>query len=167
VQPAESASLAADFSMSDHHHQAPLVIRPVVSRRLLAFMLVIHAAAFAVVLPLPMHWGLKLALSMLILGSLAYVVWARILLRAPWSIVQATWSDTGWTVTTADGRTQQPRLAPSTYVGVDLVVVNLAAGMFRRRSLILTPDTIDPEQLRRLRARLRLGSSRASSGAST
>ncbi len=153
--------------MSDHHHQAPLTIRPVVSLRLLAFVIAIHAAAFAVVFPLPMHWGLKLALSTLILGSLAYVVWARILSRAPWSIVQATWSDTGWTVTTADGRTQQLRLAPSTYVGVDLVVVNLAAGMFRRRSLILTPDTIDPEQLRRLRARLRLGSSGASSGASS
>lgn len=127
--------------------------------RLLACMLAIHAVALAVVPPLPMHWGVKLALSTLILGSLAYVVWARILSRAPWSVVQATWSDTGWTVTTANGGTQQLRLAPSTYVGVDLVVVNLVAGLFRRRSLILTPDNIDPEQLRRLRARLRLFSS--------
>ncbi|MGB5733828.1 MAG: protein YgfX [Thiohalocapsa sp.] len=145
--------------MSDHHRQPPLTIRPVASMRLLVFVSLIHAIAFTALLPLPLPWGLKLALVVLIVGDLSYVVWARTLGRAPWSVVQATWSDTGWTLTTKSGRTQQFHLAPSTYIGVNLVIVNLSAGMFRRRSLVLTPDNIDPDHLRRLRARLRLASS--------
>jgi toxin CptA len=145
--------------MSDHHRQPPLTIRPVASMRLLVFVSVIHAAALAVLFPLPLPWWLTLGLAALVVGDLAYVVWARVLGRAPWSIVQATWNDNGWTLITNNGPSQQLRLAASTYVGVDLVIVNLRAGLLRRRSLVLTPDNIDPDQLRRLRARLRLASS--------
>lgn len=141
--------------MSDHRRQLPLTLRPTLSLRLLVFVLVTHVAALVVVLPLPLHWGLKTALAALMLLSLAYLLWAQILRRAPWSIVQATWTEAGWTVITADGRTRQLRLATSTYIGVDLVVLDFARGLFRRWSLVLTPDNIGPEQLRRVRARLR------------
>lgn len=129
------------------------------SRRLLLFVLVGHAAAVFVLLPLPLHWGGKLALCVLILASLGYTLWARILNLAPWSIVETTWTDIGWHLTTAAGRTFDARLCSSTYVGVDLVILNLRVGRLARRSLVLTVDNVDPDRLRRLRARLRLSGS--------
>lgn len=142
--------------MSDHRHRPPLSIRPARSARLLIYVCIVHASALVVLLPLPPHAAIKSALAVLTLSSLGYVVWARILNRAPWSIIDATWAETGWRLTTAAGRTHDARLCASTYVGVGLVILNLRSSWFRRHSLVLTPDSIDADQLRRLRARLRL-----------
>jgi len=135
-----------------------------VSRRLLLFVGIVHAAALAVLLPLPLPWAIKSTVVMLILVSLGYVTWVRILMRAPWSIVEATWAETGWRLTTASGQTRDARLSGSTYVGVGLVILNLSSGWVRHCSLVLTPDNLDPDQLRQLRARLRLVGAKGADG---
>ena len=150
--------------MSDHRRRPPLSIRPLVSRRLLLFVGIVHASALAVLLPLPLHWAIKSTILVLILASLGYIVWVRVLMRAPWSVVEATWAETGWRLTTASGQTRDARLSGSTYVGVGLVILNLRSGWARHCSLVLTADNTDPDQLRRLRARLRLVGSKGTDG---
>lgn len=144
--------------MNHHHHQPPLTLRPVASRGLLIFAILVHVSALLVLLPLPLHWIIKLAVVALILTSFGYALWVSILYRAPWSIVEATWTDSGWRLTTATGSILNARLDASTYIGVGLVILNLRSGLFSSHSMLLTADNIGPDRLRRLRARLRLSS---------
>jgi toxin CptA len=150
--------------MSDHRQRPPMAIRPVASRRLLGYVLLVHGSALAVVAVLPAHWAPRLALGLLVMASLVYGVWAQVLRRAPWSVVEAVWNDSGWTLSTRAGRSEQARLLPSSYVGVGLVILNLRCGRFRRRSLVLASDSVDADQLRRLRARLRIAGVRPANG---
>ncbi|MGB5832818.1 MAG: protein YgfX [Thiohalocapsa sp.] len=133
-----------------------MTIRPVASKRMLRFVLAWHAFALVTALSLPLHWSFRLLLAGSIVASLGYLVWARILNRAPWAIVAATWSDTGWRIETAGGRILDAELSPSTYIAVGLVILNFRSGPFCQQSVMLLPDNTDPDQLRRLRVRLRL-----------
>ena len=142
--------------MSRHHAHPPLVIRPRPSPRLGGFVAATHAAALAVALALPLPWAGRAPLAGMIAASLGWILWARVLAAAPWSIRQAVWDEDGWQLTLADGRVRSARLARSTYVGVGLVILNLRLGHLGRRSLVLTGDAVGPDLLRRLRARLRL-----------
>jgi hypothetical protein len=150
--------------MSDQRQQPPLTIRPAVSRRLLLYLLVVHVGALVVLATLPVHWAPRLLLGLLVAASLVYSVWAQVLHRAPWSIVEAVWSDTGWTLTTRGGQTDRARLSSSSYVGVGLVILIFRCGPVRRRSVLLLSDCIDAELLRRVRARLRISGARQARG---
>jgi hypothetical protein len=142
--------------MGEHRSLPPLVIRPRPSRWLGGFVTATHVAAAAAALALPLSGPLRGALLLAIGTSLGWLLWTRVLARAPWSIREAVWDEQGWRLTRADGRVREARLAPSTYVGVRLVILNLRIGRFGRRALVLTADAVDAELLRRLRARLRL-----------
>lgn len=142
--------------MGEHRSLPPLVIRPRPSRWLGGFVAATHIAAAVAALALPLPWPLRGALLLAIGASLGWLLWTRVLARAPWSIREAVWDAWGWRLTLADGRVREARLAPSTYVGVGLVILNLRSGRFAHRALVLTADAVDAELLRRLRARLRL-----------
>jgi hypothetical protein len=144
--------------MADHRSLPPLRLAPRPSRRLLAFAIATHAAALAVLAPLPAPGiGPRAGLAVLIVASLVYVIWAQVLRRARWSVVAVDWNERGWQATFADGSTRPVRLAPSTFVGVRLVILHLRAGRFFRPVLLLTADAVPADQLRRLRVLLRLG----------
>jgi hypothetical protein len=144
--------------MSDHRVLPPLHVAPRTSWRLLLLVLMTHGGALAVLGPLAetSPW-LRAMLGLMILMSLAYVVWAQVLRRAPWSVVAVDWKGGGWEATFADGRVRKVGLSASTYVGVGLVILHLNAGGLHRPCLLLTDDSLDPEPLRRLRMLLRLG----------
>jgi hypothetical protein len=144
--------------MSGQRSLPPLRIAPRPSRRLLAFVLLTHAAALAVLVPLPAPalW-LRLLLAAPIGLSLAYVVWAQVLRRAPWSVVAVDWNETGWQATFANGRTHEVRLASSTYVGIHLVILHLRVRWYWQPTLLLSADAVPTDDLRRLRVLLRLG----------
>ncbi|MCG6940167.1 MAG: hypothetical protein LJE69_02825 [Thiohalocapsa sp.] len=147
--------------MTDHRSLPPLRIAPRPSRRLLVFVILTHAVALAVLAPLPAPGvALRAGLAAVILASLAYVIWAQVLRRAPWSVVAVDWNERGWQATFADGSTRPVRLAPSTFVGVGLVILHLRAGRLFRPTLLLSADTVPADQLRRLRVLLRLGLAR-------
>jgi toxin CptA len=113
-----------------------------------------HSAALAAILALPGPWQL---LAVPVSLSLAYQVYAHVLRRAPWSIHVLTWQGDGtWSIQLVSGRETEARLCPSTFVSVPLVVLNLRRGRLRRWSLPLFADALDPDQLRRLRQRLRV-----------
>ena len=77
--------------MSDQRQQPPLTIRPAASRRLLLYLLIVHVSALVVLAMLPVHWAPRLLLGLLVAASVVYSVWAQVLHRAPWSIVEAVW----------------------------------------------------------------------------
>jgi len=145
--------------MSDHRSRPPLVIRPTPSWRITGFLLATHLVAAAVAIVLPVAWPLRAGLVLLIMASLIWLLWSQVLARAPWSIREAIWDEHGWRLSLADGRVHEARLAPATYVGVGLLILNFRIGRFGRRALVLTNDSIDPDILRRLRVRLRLTAS--------
>jgi len=141
--------------MASHREQPPLLIQPRVSRRLAVFVALTHLATAAAILALP--GGIWPYLLIPVGLSLGYQIHVRVLARAPWSIRSATWqSDGTWTIILLSGRELEAQLAPSTFVSVPLVVLNLGRGRLRRWSLPLFADALDPEQLRRLRQRLRI-----------
>jgi toxin CptA len=117
-------------------------------------VLLTHGAALAAALSLPGAWRLA---ALPVILSAAYQLWAQVLRRAPWSIVSATWAPDGaWSLQLRSGVEIDARLSPATFVSLPLVVLNLRVGAWRRFALPLFGDAIDPDTLRRLRARLRL-----------
>jgi toxin CptA len=141
--------------MGSHRERPPLLIEPRCSRRLVTFVALTHTAALAAVLSLPL-WRYRL-LALVVIGSLVYHFYVHGLRRAPWSIRSAVWlADGSWQIDLVSGARIDACLAASTYVSVPLVVLNLRSGRRRRWALPLFADALDPEQLRRLRQRLRI-----------
>ncbi len=141
--------------MGSHRERPPLLIEPRCSRRLVTFVALTHIAALAAVLSLPL-WRYRL-LALVVIGSLVYHLYVHGLRRAPWSIRSAVWlADGSWQIALVSGARIDARLAAATYVSVPLVVLNLRSGRRRRWALPLFADALDPEQLRRLRQRLRI-----------
>lgn len=137
---------------------SPLPIRPRPSRHLAGLLLGLHGATLALILALPWPWPWRIALAGTTLVGLSYQMAVHIGRRMPWAIREAVWhADGSWSVTLANGRQLQAELAPSTFVAVGLIVLDLRSGHLWRGSLPLLPDSLDPEHGRRLRARLRLG----------
>ncbi len=132
----------------------PLRLVPRPSRRLLVLVLVTHGAALAAALSLSGPWRLT---ALPVILSAGYQLWVHVLRLAPWSIVSATWAPDGaWSLQLRSGVQIDARLSPATFVSLPLVVLNLRVGAWRRCALPLFGDAIDPDTLRRLRARLRL-----------
>jgi len=75
----------------------------------------------------------------------------------PWAGREAIWEPDGtWILTLVSGQQIEARLLPSTFVTPGLSVLNLRCGRWRSRAMVLLPDSLDPDLLRRLRVRLRL-----------
>ncbi|WP_295583940.1 protein YgfX [uncultured Lamprocystis sp.] len=141
--------------MGSHRERPPLLIEPQFSRRLMTFVALTHTAALAALLNLS-WWPYRL-LAVLVVASLVYHFYVHCLRRAPWSIRSAVWlADGSWQIDVVSGARIDARLAAATYVSVPLVVLNLRSGRWRRWALPLFADALDPEQLRRLRQRLRI-----------
>lgn len=141
--------------MGSHRDWPPLVIRPRRSLGLAVFTTATHLLAAAAIWPLPIGAG-RCVLLLAVAASLVYLLHARVLGLAPWSIRAAAWlPDGSWRLTLVSGREITAGLLPSTFVSVPLVVLNFRH-RWQWRSLVLTRDSIDPEQLRRLRQRLRV-----------
>lgn len=145
-----------------HRAYPPLVLYPSVSRQLLILVGLTSMLTLAVILALPLGW-LTLPLVLVVLLGAWRTLWAEVLGRAPWSIQCATWHPDGfWTLKLVSGHEIEARLSPATFVstlGVALVFI-VEGSWWRRRTLALAPDSLDPETLRRLRQRLRLAGER-------
>lgn len=142
--------------MGSHRERLPLLIRPRRSWQLTVFAGLVHLLAGAVVLILPI--GLYRYPVLILVGLGGFHAFAvHVLRQAPWSIQSALWqSDGAWTLTLNSGAEVEVKLSPATFVSLSLVVLNFRSGWLRRYSLPLCVDAVDPEQLRRLRQRLRI-----------
>jgi len=138
-----------------------LVIRPGVSRRLALFVLAAHGLTLAVVVHLPLPLSGRTGLALAVLVGLALSLGGPVRHLWPWSVREAVWHPDGtWSLTLVKGGAQDGRLLGSTYVSPALVALNFRCGRWRTRSLILMPDNLEPDLLRRLRVRLWLEGAR-------
>ncbi|AGA89521.1 hypothetical protein Thimo_0682 [Thioflavicoccus mobilis 8321] len=134
----------------------PLRIRPRPSGRLAALLAASHGSALLLVAALPITWLARATLATLILLSLVHEALHDLWPRLPWAVREALWQPDGtWLVTLASGRQREARLGSATFVTVGLILLDLRCGPLRRCRLALFADSLDGEQHRRLRARLR------------
>ena len=147
--------------MSRNRERPPLRLKPRPSRRLAAYLLVVHCAALAVVLAIPLDWYWRTGLAALVLAGLIFAVAAHVLYLVPWAVREVSWASDGtWWLTLVSGDLVKARLLPSTYVTGRLLVLNFRCGRWWPRAMVLLPDALDADLLRRLRVRLRLEGTR-------
>lgn len=142
--------------MSLHDEQPPTVLRPGFSRLLAGFVLVSHLAALAVTVLLPVAWFWRAGLGLLVLSGLVYQWTMHVRPAQQHALLEAVWEADGtWTLIPVSGTPVTATLLSSTFVGVGLVVLNLRRSRRRVCSMVLLPDNLDSDLLRRLRVRLR------------
>jgi Membrane-bound toxin component of toxin-antitoxin system len=136
----------------------PLSLTPGASRRLAWGLVTVHGLAVIVgVLPLPVALGWRLLVSSLLIAVACHDICVQALRCSSRAILTAEWHGHGiWRLRLRSGRVLEGRLLGDSYVSGALVVLNFRTGRWGRRSLVLTSGNCDPDQLRRLRVRLRL-----------
>jgi toxin CptA len=133
-----------------------LRISPARSRGLAGFVVGSHLLTLAVPLLLPLSFLAQAALSLLVCFSLWHYWHAHVVGDHGRSIKTAEW-DGGddWVLFTAQGEKSLASLLGSSYVQPWLVVLNFSSERFGRCRLVILPDAMDADLLRRLRVRLR------------
>jgi toxin CptA len=133
---------------------APLELRLHRSRRLALLVFASHTLAVAALALMP----LPLWLRLIGLGGVAFSLWRtvqRFLLGGAAAVTGVNWDEAGvWTLEFGSGARQPAELLGDSYLSLHLVILNFRVGG-RRRSLVLFPDAAAPDELRRLRVRLR------------
>jgi len=137
--------------MSSSEYAAPLVLAPEPSPLLWRTVLLAHLALLPLVWVLTLGVGYRLLLTVLLLLSL-YLLRQQ-LRRLP----VLTWDREGsWWWEDAAGE-REVQLAGESVAIPGVVILNFReVERRRRRAVVLLPDTLDRETLRRLRVRLRV-----------
>jgi hypothetical protein len=123
---------------------------------LAAILLGLHAGALAIVVTVPVPWGVRAAVAVLV-GLSAYGTIRQIALRQGQGAVQAVELDHSgdWRLSVGGRDTLGPCRVLACYVHPWIVVVQLRCrGRRLPVGLVLTADAVDREQLRALRVRL-------------
>ncbi len=149
--------------MSSNAFSATIDLRPRASLRGMQLIVGLHvlAASLAMVAQPPDHLGL-------LLSGLLLISWFS-LRRHPVigfgkkALTRLTWHADGpkWSLETPAGTASDATLLPSSLVTRHLLVLNFKLADGSRRSRALFGDELEPELLRRLRARLKSGAALA------
>lgn len=134
-----------------------LEFKPKPSRYLIWFLSLIHiGAAFAVIVSVPAK-PLVLCLLVLLLYSFAFAWRRHVSHIGRYGIHRVVCEADGvWLLDNGRDEIHQARLLPSSYLHPKLVILNFVhVDDGRKRNLLLCPDSLDNDCLRRLRARLR------------
>lgn len=132
----------------------PLLIRPRLSRRLVAALTLAHALAALAAAHAPSP-AVALVLCALVLLHGVETIRLHVLRRGPRAVRELEHDGRGgWWLTTGDGERRAVTLSDPQTVTPPLVVVGMRAGS-RRWWLPLAADSEEPETLRRLRVVLR------------
>ncbi|MBI5450633.1 MAG: hypothetical protein HY940_04675 [Gammaproteobacteria bacterium] len=141
--------------MSSSVYAQPLELSPGRSRLLQLYLLASHGGALALLLVLDISVIYRMLLVLLIVCSLAVLYRNQQLRLGRRVIHQVLWRPDGsWRLDIGGSVIEGAVLCPDTFVHPWLIVLRFAA---RRRgyTLVLLPDMLDPQTLRRLRVRLR------------
>jgi len=134
-----------------------LHITPKKSTLLILFIVVVHVCAASVLFFLPLEYWMQLLALLAVMVSLIQALCTHVFRTNDAAIKSAEWGSKGeWVLLTANGNKVAAQLQVSSYVQPWIIILNFSMSRFRRRSLILLPDTVDPELLRCLRVRLKL-----------
>jgi toxin CptA len=136
---------------------APLRVRLHPSRQLGLLLCVGHVGAAVLSWVAPIPWWLSLVLSSAALASLAFGLRSHAWRSASEAVVGFELRPDGsGAIEDRSGRWREVGVLGSSFVSPLLTVLNLrVAGAGRRRSLIVTPDALGPDEFRRLRVWLR------------
>jgi len=119
-----------------------------------------HGGTLAVLVMLPLHYGLVAVLTFLVVVHAVYTIRRHALLRDAQSVTRVGWdAQDQWTLTRRDGTTCSARLLPGSYLHPLLTVLNFKVTRWRRVSVVILPTRVDAEGFRQLRVRLMLASS--------
>ena len=130
-----------------------LELRP--SRVLFTVTTACHLLALVALLAVDLSWPLKSLLGALI-GISCWFAIARLVGYGGCGIVHINWrADGSWRLRTARDDYLPARLLAS-YTHPYIMILRFAIGRGFNRTLVITPDAVDNESLRRLRVRLRL-----------
>ncbi len=134
-----------------------LHLTPKKSTRLILFIVVAHLCASFVLFLLPLEHWIQLFALLAVMASLIQALRTHLFRSNDAAIKSVKWNSDGeWLLFMANGNEVPAQLQTSSYVQPWIVILNLSISRFRRRSLILLPDAVDPELLRCLRVRLKL-----------
>ena len=116
-----------------------------------------HTIAIGLVLALPLPIGLKLVTTLVFCVSLVFYLKRNARLAAPNSIIALEIiEDCACAIETRSGKRLDCILLPTSYVSASLTILNLKAdGEMLARHVVILPDSIDPEDFRKLRVLLR------------
>jgi hypothetical protein len=133
-----------------------LAIQP--SRRLAALIFLSHALALGAAAYAPMPRVLLAAAGATVLTSFIVLFRRHAMRVGRLAVRRLNWTAEGrWQVEDGEGAMHASELLPEPTVGPPLTILRLKDAGGTTRSALLFDDACDREQLRRLRARLRLG----------
>ena len=142
-----------------NNFELPVFILPEPSRWCKRWICMVHLGAVVLLLVSMLPWVWKTVLLLLVVLSYRSISGKYCQQSLPRSIVQVYCNEADeWWLTTADGNIMQARLLPPSFVHARLVILGFKTGpaWWQRCHVILTPETANPDTLRRLRVRLRL-----------
>ena len=141
--------------MSLHAFAATIDLAPRASVRAVAVLFGLHVVVLALTLA-----ALRPGGGMAVIAGLVLLSWIAtrrhpVFGYGPNALVRLTWHDDGkWSVHDRRGARWDAELLPSSLVHERLLVLNFRLQDGVRRTRALLGDELDPEQFRRLRARL-------------
>lgn len=133
-----------------------VVVRP--SRRLAGALFLGHALALGALAYAHLPPVMAAALAASVLTSFIFNFRRHAQRTGRRAVKRIVWSSEGvWLITDGVGDEHEATLEPEPTVTPELVVLRFRGADGVRRTALLLADSGDPDQLRRLRARLRLG----------
>lgn len=136
-----------------------LLIHPRPSWSLAVLLALAHLGAALCIVSLPLSGWISGPAVVAILWNLARTLWRGVLGRGPYAVRALYWAPDGsWVVTDGSGDQRPAILDGEYFVSPFLTILNLKLHEGGGRSVVLLPDSIEPQRLRRLNARLRMSS---------
>ncbi|MEN8177816.1 MAG: protein YgfX [Pseudomonadota bacterium] len=134
----------------------PIRLQPAFSRYLTFWLTTLHLLGLLVLWQLQLHLLFKVSISLFLLS---YLIWQvrHHLLRNTRSAIREVLldADGSWWLIVNNGAKIEGKLLPKSFVKPWLVVLNFRTGpLFSARSVVLPPDSLDPDLARRLRIHL-------------
>jgi len=136
-------------------HVELLILR---SRRLATLIFLAHALALGAAAYAPLSPVLLAAAGATVLTSFIVHFRRHAALIGRQAVRRLAWSAAGhWDLTDGEGATHRCELLPEPTIGPPLTILRLKDPRGTTRVVMLLDDSCDRDQLRKLRARLRLG----------
>lgn len=144
--------------MSSHASAPPITLELRRSARVAGFLFLSHALALGALAYAHLAPVVAAALAATVLTSFILNFRRHVQLLGRRAARRVEWTAAGeWRLTDGMGREQVATLEPDPTVTTGLVILRLRGADRVLRTVLLLEDSVDADQLRRLRARLRLG----------
>ena len=134
-----------------------LVLEPRASRGLALFILTVHGAAAAAVWTAVPAWWARLPCILVIMAACVRAYTRHATLSHPRAVTRVVRPERGpWRLVTRGGGVRRVDLAGDSYVHPWLVILNFDLHPKGRTAVVLFPDSLPGDDLRRLRVHLRI-----------